>query len=212
MKPILVKDLGQRMYSNRNRRFGLFRCSFCEKDFECLVDRINQGHKKSCGCSTSKLKGDAQRTHNLKDHRLYKVWSQIKQRCLNKKNVGYENYGGRGIGICNKWEKDFKTFYDWCIENHYMKGLTIDRIDNDKGYSPDNCRVTTYQVQNCNKRYRSKNTYIGVNKQGNIYVASLSINDKKVHIGCFKTEKEAALARDNYILQNKLDNKLNFKE
>jgi hypothetical protein len=67
-------------------------------------------------------------------------------------------------------------------------------------------------IQNCNKRYFGSNKYIGVNKQGNRYISNVSVNNKSKYIGSFNTSKEAALARDNYILANKLNNKLNFKE
>ena len=83
----------------------------------------------------------------------YERWTSMKQRCYNPKNTNYKNYGGRGITICEEWH-NFEPFYIWCLER-YKPGLTIDRIDNDKGYSPENCRFTTHLVQATNKRPRS---------------------------------------------------------
>lgn len=189
----------------------MYQCPYCENTFESSMDIVKQGNKKSCGCVSSRLKGDFHKTHGLKNHKLYKVWVAMKQRCTNPKDKGYKNYGNRGIEICNDWLNDFKSFYDWAMDNGYKEGLTIDRVNNDGNYEADNCRWTTYHVQNCNKRYPRQNKYIGVLKQGNIFVAKISIDNKSVHLGCFKTELEGALARDNYILANKLKHKLNIK-
>lgn len=91
-------------------------------------------------------------THKLSNTKLYRVYYGIKQRCYNPKVKNYYNYGGRGIVMCNEWENDFRSFYDWAIKSGYKDGLTIDRIDNNKGYSPDNCRWVTYKVNLRNKR------------------------------------------------------------
>jgi hypothetical protein len=76
----------------------------------------------------------------------------MKQRCHNPKNSRYQDYGGRGITVCDEWLNSFTSFYDWSIANGYRDDLSIDRIDNDKGYSPDNCRWATVLEQNRNKR------------------------------------------------------------
>lgn len=209
MKPKLIKDLGMKIYSNRNRRYGLYQCLYCSNTFESLQSAVNSGDKKTCGCKTNDLKKHI--THNLTNHKLYKVWSSIKQRCYNEKNPGYNNYGGRGISVCNEWVNDFKAFYNWSINNGYKEGLSIDRINNDGNYEPSNCRFVSYDIQNCNKRfYPSSSGFIGVAEIFNRFTAKVSINDKSFHIGTFKTALEAALARDLYIIDNNLKNKRNF--
>lgn len=85
--------------------------------------------------------------------RLAIIHSNMVQRCTNPNSNMYPYYGGRGISICPEWRKQ-KNFETWALENGYCPGLTIDRIDNDKGYSPDNCRWVTYKV-NCNNRSSS---------------------------------------------------------
>lgn len=89
--------------------------------------------------------------------KLYKVWKDMKARCYRKSQRGYENYGGRGIRICDEWLNDFLSFHTWAMENNYSDGLEIDRIDVNKNYEPGNCRWVNKTVQNNNTR---RNHYI----------------------------------------------------
>ena len=89
--------------------------------------------------------------HGKHGCKLYGVWKSMRQRCNNEKQSDYKWYGGRGIAVCEKWN-DFKAFYDWAMTAGYKEGLTIDRIDDDGNYSPDNCRWITIQEQQQNKR------------------------------------------------------------
>lgn len=83
--------------------------------------------------------------------RLRYVYYDMMKRCYDKKDKGYDRYGAKGITVCDEWKEDCRNFYAWAKDNGYEKGLTIDRIDNTKGYSPDNCRWTTYKVQSVNR-------------------------------------------------------------
>lgn len=100
--------------------------------------------------------------HGLTNHPLFRVWQHIKDRCINSNDKSYKNYGGRDIKICKEWLNDFKAFYDWCIVTGYKKGLTLDRIDNNGNYEPNNCRWASRKIQNRNKR---SNTYLSINKE-----------------------------------------------
>lgn len=116
-------------------------------------DRLKNGHTRSCGCINRK--------HGKFGTRLYNTYSHMKERCYNKHNKHYKDYGARGIIICNEWKDDFQAFYDWSINNGYKDNLTIDRIDNNKGYSPSNCRWVNAKTQANNRRSNIYLTYNG---------------------------------------------------
>lgn len=94
--------------------------------------------------------------HNTKN-RLYAVWNSMKQRCNNHKSQKYKIYGARGIKVCNEWNESYDSFRKWALDNGYKEGLTLDRINVDGNYEPNNCRWVTYEVQNSNK---SNNVWI----------------------------------------------------
>ena len=102
--------------------------------------------------------------------RLYSIWKGIKRRCCNPNYHHYQNYGGRGITICQEWRNDFQAFYDWAMANGYEDNLTIERMDNEQGYSPSNCSWVDMVEQNNNTRH---NHYVEYN--GGVYtIAELS--------------------------------------
>ena len=137
-----------------------------------------------------------------------KWFYNIKQRCLNKNNPLYKNYGGRGIAVCEEW-KDIVGFIDW-FESNYIEGYTLDRIDNYKGYNPDNCRFVNKTTQAVNRRIFKSNTsgFVGIAPLGKKWKARVRIFKKDIWIGSFNTIEEAVQARDQYIIDNKLPNKL----
>lgn len=139
-------------------------------------------------------------------HKFY----EIKKRCYNDKCNNYKNYGGRGIKICNEWlgNNGIDKFIKWSVNNGWKKGLTIDRIDVNKNYSPDNCRWVDYHIQNTNKRkYKNNSTgYVGITKhsRSNGYRAKIGLHKKIIEIGSFKSKREALEARNQFIIENGL--------
>lgn len=121
-------------------------CS-CGNSVEIFSENLLSGNTKSCGC----LSHERIASHGMSNSRIYQLWSQMKQRCNNENNLHYKNYGGRGIKLCDDWIS-FKSFYDWAILNGYGDRLTIERLDNDKGYSSDNCTFVTKSEQSKNRR------------------------------------------------------------
>lgn len=117
---------------------------------------MKRGVTKSCGCYRSQTSSDRLRKrsvkHNLSTTKLYSVWRDMKQRCNNPKSTAYKYYGGRGIRVCKEWNDSAKTFYDWAMANGYREGLTIDRINVNGDYEPNNCRWATMKQQVQNRR------------------------------------------------------------
>ena len=209
-KPILIEDLGM-MFATENskhkRRYGIYKCGFCGEEFRALTSEIKSGHTKSCGCYNKRRASETNKTHGLGYTRLYIIWSTLKGRVLNPKNKAYKNYGGRGITLCDEW-LDVQNFYDWAISNDYSEGLSIDRIDNDGNYKPNNCRWTTRIIQNRNQRLRkdNKSGYKGViyHKSTGKYQASVS-DGKQKYLGLYPTAEDGAVAYNNYIIANDLE-------
>lgn len=125
---------------------------------------LTSGDSNSCGCYAKEMMSARNITHGLSgERRLYNIWSKMKRRCIGTDKVVSKYYHDRGISYCEEWD-DFETFYDWSIENGYSKELTLDRIDNNGDYCPDNCRWVDMKVQSRNKRGNRVIVIDGVSK------------------------------------------------
>jgi hypothetical protein len=110
---------------------------------------------------SEKGKQGFQTKHGLANHPLYNTWKHIKSRCYNQNNPDYKDYGARGIAVCDEWKNDFVEFLYWSLKHGWEKGLTIERFDNNKGYSPDNCKWIPMKEQSKNRRTNRQITYKG---------------------------------------------------
>lgn len=124
----------------------------CGNEFLAYSLQLRKGVTQSCGCLVRERLIARSTKHGQKGTRLYRIWKGMRNRCGNPAIKDYLNYGGRGIEVCKEWQNDFVPFYEWSISHGYQDTLTIDRIDNDKGYSPDNCRWVDWKYQGRNKR------------------------------------------------------------
>ena len=151
------------------------------------------------------------KTHGLSSHILYPKWVNMMHRCYCQNNKRYSDWGGRGIDVCMEWHNVDNFIND--MFPSYIKGLSLDRKDNNKGYSKDNCRWVEDVVQKRNTRVLNKvNTsgYRCVSKtSSNKYRTQIKVNSKKIHIGTFNTAIEAAKAYDKYVIDNSLEHTLN---
>ena len=158
-------------YSVNHRRFWECACD-CGSLCEIRQDQLITGKTRSCGCISREIKAatakEAQErkaiiaeqkafkrsNHLLKadNPRLYRIWKAMKSRCYYPKNKCFNSYGARGISICEEWKSSFAAFARWALANGYLGNLTIDRIDVDGNYCPENCRWITMQEQQKNKR------------------------------------------------------------
>lgn len=129
----------------------------CGKEVVIQSHCLTSGKQKSCGCFVVEM----HTTHGESKSRLYNIWNCMKQRCGNKNNHNFKEYGARGITVCEEWKNSFEVFYKWAMENGYKPDAkrgecTLDRIDNNGNYCPDNCRWTSMKNQ-CQSRRRPEN-------------------------------------------------------
>lgn len=190
-------------FTKTRRRKVVVKCD-CGAEKSVRVDALQSGRTRSCGC----LRVQRITKHGEHKTRLYRLWAGMFSRCKNNRR-----YVERGIKVCDEWH-DFETFRQWAIEAGYPNGLTIDRVDNAKGYSPSNCRFASYTVQNQNRRKPSNNTsgYIGVYEVQDGWRARARKQGKTVHLGIFNDLVEAAKARDRFVQKHYLSPTLNFPE
>lgn len=155
------------------RYFWLYKCdcgNLVIRERGSVGNRIN-----SCGCLHKENPSKLFSKHHLRNHPLYKKWTSMKTRCLNKNEACFKNYGGRGIKIYPLWINNFENFYNWSISNGYKEGLTIDRIDVNGNYEPSNCRFITVAEQSTNKRNNINISYQGEIKPLSVWCKILGL-------------------------------------
>ena len=136
-------------YAGKDKnRHAMWKCKCDCGEIKTISSTALRDHKQeSCGCSTNKFV-----IHGEYKTRLHRIWMHMKDRCYNKNNEKYKHYGGRGISVCEQWRNSYVEFSEWAKANGYADDLTIDRIDTNGNYEPNNCRWVDYTTQNNNKR------------------------------------------------------------
>lgn len=190
---LVVMEEAEPIYSKTGKMIRRWKCK-CDCGNITIVRHgdLRNGSTVSCGCYNYE-KESAAKTHGYSRTKLGNVFEGMKQRCNNPKNKNYEKYGGRGIKICTEWLNDPKKFFDWAIKNGYKEGLSIDRIDVNGNYEPDNCRWADNETQCINQRLRKDNKtgHKGIYYSEGVYRVQITRNKKRYYFGSHKTLPEA---------------------
>ena len=165
---------------HRKRIFWRCICE-CGAQKDVSQDNLICGRSRSCGCRRGEAIARAKTKHDQCYTRLYEIWTGMKERCYNPAVASYKDYGGRGIKVCDEWVSDYRMFSEWALANGYTDSLTIDRIDNNKDYCPENCRWSDRITQANNKR-----TNINIEWKGEVHTLAewcriLGLPYKKTH-------------------------------
>lgn len=197
----VLKRVENKKINSRNQKSQwLCQCD-CGNKTVVMGTNLRNDYTKSCGCLQREATSKANSTHQGTGSKVHNVWRSMKARCYIPTCSNYEYYGGRGIKVCPEWLHDFEKFREWALENGYEDNLTIDRIDVNKDYSPENCRWITFQ-ENCwnrDKKTRKTNTSgcTGVQWRADIkkWRAVIRVNGKSISLGNYSDKTAAITAR-----------------
>lgn len=151
---LVVKKRTEDKIDKNGQKYVTWECICDCGNTTCVTTQNLKGKTQSCGCYQEKMKGTYTFKHGYRKTRLYRIYNSMKQRCNNPNIEAYKNYGARGITVCDEWNRSdgLASFCEWALSNGYADNLTLDRINNDDGYSPENCRWVTQREQMQNTR------------------------------------------------------------
>lgn len=198
--------------SGKTRRYWLCKC-ICGKEVFVSTYSLRSERTKSCGCLQKERVVESNTKHDLISKKIRNIYSGILQRCYNQNDSAYKYYGGRGIKVCDRWLESFGNFLTDVLLD-YKEGLSIDRIDTNGDYSPDNFRWVDRTTQAFNRNSFGSSEFRGVSK-GHKYKWRARVileGGKEIYLGQYYTEIEAALAYNDYVKNHNLPNMLNNLE
>ena len=174
----VIERADDRVQNNgRHRVMWKCRCD-CGNEIDVLGDNLKRGRTTSCGCYMSEAISKSRTTHGETNTKLYGIWCAIKTRCYNPHSTYYNRYGGRGNHMCDEWKNSFTVFREWACKNGYEEGATVDRINNDEGYFPDNCRWVDPATQANNRSSNRILTLDGISHNVTEWARILNISPK----------------------------------
>ena len=186
---LTVLSTERRRKSGESRFFAVCVCD-CGNTHGAWVNSLRTGHSTSCGCAQHVPKHGGSRTAE------YRILMKVVQRCTNPSDPGFDSYGGRGITVCDRWRESFESFLA-DMGTRPTPRHSIDRIDNDRGYEPGNCRWALPLTQSRNRRARSdsKSGFRGIGDRSGRWVAYIVTNGKRTELGSHGSLESALAAR-----------------
>lgn len=211
----VIKEIAPRITPRGQRYRKIKLICDCGNTIEAFSDNICRGNTKSCGCLHRDIMRHRDTTHGFAKHPLFGVWAQMNSRCNNPKNISFKDYGDRGITVCDEWQKSISVFIEWALRKGWIRGLCLDRKDNDKGYSPENCRFVDRGLSSRNQRLLrvdNKSGFRGVYfyARNQKWHAQIMSNGKKQHLGYYSEPTAAAKAYDQAARKLSAGHPLNF--
>jgi hypothetical protein len=189
---MVIEEAGR----SKNKRISWECVCDCGETVTVVSGDLTSGHTQSCGCLNKERSKKANTTHGMRGTSTYQTWADLIKRCNNPKNTGFKNYGGRGIKVCKEWLRFEKFFKDM---GEKPANLTIERVDNNKGYYKGNCKYATSTEQNRNQRIRKDNKSgtagVWYDKELQKYQVNIRANYKQIYIGLFANLQDAKAAR-----------------
>ena len=209
---ILLEDLGMKDLGGYRKRMCIAQCKQCgdtsEKQYIQVVGKEDVLCKSCAVSNRHKARDD----YKESESRMYYIFSNMHTRCYNENYNTTKNYMTKGIIVCSGWYKNFKAFKEWALSNGYSETLSLDRIDNDGNYEPSNCRWADSFTQAQNKsrlRKDNKTGFTNVSFVDNKYLATITVNKQMFNLGRYETAREAAIAYNNFVIENRLEHQLN---
>lgn len=189
---VLCRDDDHIQENGRHRIMWKCLCD-CGNEVIVFGENLKKGASRSCGCLQKEEASERHSTHHQTDTKLYGIWCAMKARCYNKNTKYYYRYGGRGICICDEWKNSFEAFHDWAVLAGYKQGLSIDRINNNAGYSPENCRWADAKTQANNRCNNRILTHQGETKTLTEWAVASHVNPKTLFSRAYSGYSDAEI-------------------